>query len=242
MAQAEIRFHARLNFFLPKARQHAAFKHSFDGTPSVKDMIESLGVPHTEVESIQVNGSPVDFSYLVKDGDSISVHPAAETGGLVKWPSGDETRFVLDIHLGRLAAHLRMLGFDTLYSNTADDPELARISSTENRVLLTRDLGLLKRSIVTYGYYVRSTNPRRQVGEVLRRFKLVDAIRPFHRCLACNGLIEAVRKEDILDRLEPRTREYFNEFYICRACDKIYWKGSHFDQMAKLVDSIRGGE
>ncbi len=242
MPQVTFRFYDRLNFFLSKDRREVAFVHSFEATPSIKDMIEALGVPHTEVDHILVNGNHVDFSYLVQAEDQIQVYPLDhQLDGLVKWPkpNTDETRFVLDIHLGRLAANLRMLGFDSLYSNTYDDPELARISSSEGRILLTRDLGLLKRSIVTYGYYVRDTKPRRQVIEVLRRFDLLNAIRPFHRCLACNGLIQPIEKERILDRLEARTREFFDEFYVCQRCDKIYWKGSHFDQMTALVEEIR---
>jgi uncharacterized protein with PIN domain/sulfur carrier protein ThiS len=244
MSRADFRFYAQLNDFLPLDRRQATFTHEFEGNPSVKDTIEALGIPHPEVDVIVVNGAMVDFSYQMRNGDRVSVYPlfmriaVSDFGGLVQWPHTEEICFVLDIHLGRLAAYLRMLGYDSLYRNDYDDETLARISSTEQRVLLTRDVGLLKRSIVTYGYYVRSTRPRRQLAEVVKRFRLLDTITPFHRCLDCNGLLDPVRKEEILNRLPPRTQQYFEEFHICQDCDKIYWKGSHYDHMERLIADL----
>ncbi len=195
MPQAHFRFYAELNFFLPPNRRQTTFPRAFEGRVSVKDMIESLGVPHTEIDLILVNGESVDFSYLVQDGDQISVYPVFESFDItpvvrVRPKPLREPRFVLDQHLGKLAAYLRMLGFDTLYRNDYDDPELAQISHAEKRTLLTRDRGLLKRSMVTRGYYVRETNPRRQVAEVIRRFDLGGLVAPFRRCITCNGVLE----------------------------------------------------
>lgn len=247
MSEASFRFYAQLNYFLARHRRVAGFIHSFDESPSIKDMIESLGVPHTEVKLILVNGSPVDFTYRVQDGDRISVYPAFT--GIDIAPVADkqmqdaaEIRFILDVHLGRLAAYLRMLGFDTLYRNDYDDPELAQVSSSEDRILLTRDLGLLKRSMVRHGYYVRNTNPHRQLAEVLRQFNLMGVNRPFHRCLQCNGLLEVVDKAAIDDRLTDRTKQYYNDFRICRSCDKIFWQGSHYQKMRQLIDRVISGE
>src|SRR5258708_5296242 len=196
MSRADFRFYAQLNDFLPPSRRQQTFTHNFDKSPSIKDMIESLGVPHTEVRLILVHGQPVDFNYHVQDGDSISVYPVfthIDVAPLVAAPT--DLRFVLDVHLGRLASHLRMLGFDTLYRNDYDDPELARISRDEDRILLTRDLGLLKRSMVRHGYYVRNTNPARQLAEVLRQFHLTEINSPFKRCMQGNGLLEEEAKE-----------------------------------------------
>jgi uncharacterized protein with PIN domain len=147
-----------------------------------------------------------------------------------------EPRFVLDTHLGKLAGYLRLLGFDTLYRNDYDDATLAHISHDERRTLLTRDRGLLKRSMVTHGYYVRETDPQRQVVEVLRRFDLHRSIAPFRRCLRCNGLLQTVDKATVGDRLPPKTHEYYDEFHVCGQCGHIYWKGSHYRHLLDFVE------
>lgn len=153
-------------------------------------------------------------------------------------PMPGETRFVADGHLGRLAAYLRMLGFDTLYRSDYGDEEIARLSSTEDRSLLTRDRGLLKRNEVRRGYYLRATEPAQQLVEVLREFDLVPAITPFRRCMRCNALLHATLKESIRHRLLPKTAKYFEEFYICLDCERIYWKGSHYRRMVHLIESV----
>jgi uncharacterized protein with PIN domain len=241
--QAHFRFYAELNDFLPPHKRQRTFNHSFEVSPSVKDSIEALGVPHTEVDLILVNGHSVDFSYLVQNGDQISVYPVFESLDItplvrLRPQPLRETHFVLDVHLGRLTTYLRMLGFDALYRNDYTDEELAHISSTEGRILLTRDRGLLKRSIVTHGYCLRTTNPRQQLIEVLRRFDLFEAVKPFQRCLHCNGLLQPIDKTAVSDRLLPKTRQYYNEFYHCQACDRIYWKGSHYQRMRQFIDSV----
>jgi uncharacterized protein with PIN domain len=241
--QAHFRFYAELNDFLPHARRQKPFPHDFEGRVSIKDMIESLGVPHTEVDLILVDGESVDFSYLVQDGDRVSVYPVFESFDItpllrVRPKPLREPKFVLDVHLGRLASYLRMLGFDTLFPENYDDENLARISAAEHRTLLTRDRGLLKRKMVTHGYCVRETNYRKQVAEVLRRFDLYRLIAPFRRCVHCNGLLEPVRKADILDRLKPDTQTYYDEFRRCPACDRIYWKGTHYRRMAQFIAEI----
>jgi hypothetical protein len=240
MKRAWFRFYAELNDFLPLERRQVTFCHSFSGRVAVKDMIESLGVPHTEVDLILAAGRSVDFSYLVQDGDRISVYPVFEAIDIaplvqVRPEPLREPRFVLDTHLGRLGRYLRMLGFDTLYRNDYADDELARISSQEGRILLTRDRGLLKRAAVTHGYCVRATDPRRQVVEVLRRFDLFGAVTPFRRCMRCNGVLEPVDKAALVDQLPPRVRAAYEEFRRCRSCGQVYWKGSHYDRMRAFV-------
>ena len=243
MCQAGFRFYAELNDFLPPGRKQVAFTHHFKGRVSIKDMIESLGVPHTEVDLILINGASVDFSYLVRDGDRISVYPVFESFDITPLvhlrpkPLRDP-RFVLDIHLGKLAAYLRMLGFDALYRNDYADDELARISSRERRTLLTKDRGLLKRNLVTHGYCVRETNPREQVIEVLRRFDLYRLIAPFRRCIRCNGWLEPVPKDEIMHRLPPQTGQYYDDFRMCQSCGQLYWKGSHYQRMQQLIEYV----
>ena len=240
---AHFRFYAELNDFLPADKRQRDFLHRFGLSPSIKDMIEALGVPHTEVDLILVNGRSVDFSYLVRDGDQISVYPVFESIDIsplvrVRPQPLRESRFVLDVHLGRLATYLRLLGFDTLYRNDYADAELARISSNEGRILLSRDRGLFKRSVVTHGYCLRTTNPRQQLVEVLRRFDLVDSIKPFRRCLRCNGLLQPVAKAATIDRLQPKTRQHYHEFCRCQNCDHIYWKGSHYERMQRFIARV----
>jgi uncharacterized protein len=246
MKLAYARFYAVLNDFLPPERRGQATAFSFEVSGSVKDMIEALGVPHTEVDVILANGESVDFSYRVRDGDYISVYPAFEsinTTSLkhLRPTPPSKKRFILDTHLGRLAAYLRMLGFDALYRNDYLDDQLAQISAEEARILLTRDQGLLKRNIVMYGYWVRTTLPREQVVEVVSYFDLVPLMVPFQRCVHCNNLLQPVSKDRILHRLLPETRQFHNEFYICPACDRIYWKGSHYRRMLNFIEKIRGG-
>ncbi len=243
MPQATFRFYGPLNDFLPPERRQRSFCHTFTGRASVKDMVESLGVPHPEIDLLLVNGEPVGFEYIVRPGDRVSVYPrftTIEVGDLsrVRPAPLPEARFVLDTHLGRLAAYLRLLGFDTLYRNNFDDPELARLSDEEGRILLTRDRGLLKRNAVRYGYCVRAKYPRRQVVEVLHHFDLFDRIVPFRRCVRCNGLVEPVAKAEIDHLLAADTRRYYHEFSRCTVCEQIYWKGSHYRRIQKLVEEI----
>ena len=241
MVRAWFRFYAELNDFLPPERRQAAFPHTFDQRASIKDVIESLGVPHTEVDLILVNGQSVDFSCLVRDGDRVSVYPVFEALdisplALVRPAPLREVRFVLDAHLGRLAAYLRLAGFDTVCQPDPGDAELADTSLREQRILLTRDHGLLKRKVVTHGYFVRATRPSDQLIEVLGRFDLARSVTPFSRCLRCNGEIESVRPELVWSRLPPRIRATHREFWRCRSCGRAYWKGSHYARLARLVD------
>jgi len=244
--RAVFRFYAELNDFLAPARRARPFVHEFLDTASVKDVIESFGVPHTEVDLILVNGESVDFARTVADGDRVSVYPMFEaldiTPLLRLRPAPLRVpRFVLDTHLGRLAGYLRMLGFDTLYGNDAGDAELARLSQEEHRILLTRDRGLLKRSVVTHGSYIRETSARLQLVEVLRRFDLGSAARPFTRCLRCNTELNPVEKEAIAGRLPARTADLYDEFKLCPGCGRVYWKGGHYRRMLALIaESVAG--
>lgn len=244
MAQVQIRFYEELNDFLAPELRKRAFDHDFERRTSVKDMIESFGVPHTEVEIILVNGRSVDFSHIVQDGDRISVYPVFESLDVtplirLRPEPLRIPKFVLDTNLGRLARYLRLLGFDCLYENDFEDAVVAKISSEQQRTLLTRDRALLQRRIITHGYFVRAVRPRLQVPEVLSRFDLYRLVAPFSRCIRCNGTLQDVDKATVEDRLEPKTRKYFDTFRICTGCGQIYWQGSHYERSMRLVDDWR---
>jgi uncharacterized protein with PIN domain len=242
--QASFRFYEELNDFLPASKKKVSFIRTFEGNPSVKDIIESLGVPHVEIDLILVNGVSVDFKYILHDQDMVSVYPVFETIDLsnvthLRSKPLRETKFVLDVHLGKLAKYLRMLGFDTRYENDNDDPEIIRISLTEHRIILTRDIGLLKVKTVSHAYYIRSQHPKGQLSEVLKHFDLYQAINPFNRCIKCNGKLEPVEMEEIIQQLEPLTKKYFHQFARCSSCRSIFWEGSHFDRMNSFINSIQ---
>jgi uncharacterized protein with PIN domain len=239
---ATLRFYSELNDFLPHQQRFLPLCHCFALPASVKDVFESIGIPHPEVELILINGIPAGFGHLVHDGDRVSIYPAFRTLDLSPIPPLRPRlrvyRFVLDAHLGRLATCLRVLGFDAAYKRNGEDKELARISHEQERILLTRDRGLLKRSEVVYGYFVRSTEVKRQVTDVLWRFDLFAAAAPFQRCLRCNVLLAAATKQSILARLPPKTRLYYDEFRICSACRRIYWAGSHYERLNRFVQEV----
>jgi uncharacterized protein len=246
MTRLKLEFEDDLRIFLTTAQRHGAFELDVDGSPSIKDVVESLGVPHTEPDSILVNQVSVPYSYLVGDGDRVEVY-SVRTGASIgkrepcyhlQPPNPTEASFVLDVHLGRLAAYLRMLGFDSLYQNQCDDGVLAQISSTERRILLTRDVGLLKRSIVIYGYFVRQTNPVDQLEEVIHRYDLSAQLEPFKRCIRCNGLLELVPKAAIAGEVPENITRTYKTFQRCRSCRQIYWKGTHFQRMRSLTERL----
>jgi uncharacterized protein len=243
LGQVLFRFYAELNDFLPPAKRGVAFLHKLDAPAAVKDLIEAIGVPHTEVDLILANGESVGFDYRVQDGDRISVYPVFETLDItpilrVRPEPLRRIRFVLDTHLGRLAAYLRLLGFDTLYRNDYLDEQLAHLSQAERRILLTRDRGLLKRSQVTHGYCVRATNPQQQLAEVVHRFDLAGAARPFTRCLRCNGLLHPIPAVAAGHGLPSVTGEHHEKYSQCESCERVYWPGSHYRRMQRLLDGI----
>lgn len=253
MTRATIAVHGDLNDFLAPQRQSSGAPRpgvpvgrQVDGQPAVKDLLEALGLPHPEIAAITVNGAPAGFDHRVQDGDRVEAWPATEAAKLGLVPvlaaapeDAADPRFVVDGHLGRLAAYLRMLGFDTWYRNDAGDDELAAIAAADRRILLTRDRGLLRRSVVRRGAFVRSDRPVEQLVEVARRYGLVDRWQPFGRCLRCNTLLVAAGREEVLDRLQPLTRIYYDDFRRCPGCDAVYWKGSHHARMERLVDRVR---
>jgi hypothetical protein len=243
MGVVTFRFYADLNDFLPPPQRQATLVCELKARASVKDLIEAHGVPHPEVDLVVVNGRPVDLSYVVLPGDRVSVFPAfaaldlpADARLLPAAPR--EHRFVADAHLGRLAAYLRLLGFDTLYRNDYGAAELASVSANEDRTLLTRDLGLLKHALVQRGAFLRHTEPGRQLSEVVARFRLREHARPFTRCLRCNTPLRRVDKDRVSSMVPPRARERYEEYALCVTCGRVYWKGTHYERMRRLVDAV----
>ncbi|OSC42532.1 Mut7-C RNAse domain-containing protein [Mycobacterium decipiens] len=240
----EVRAYAELNGFVEPRSRGLTVRRPFRSHQTVKDVLEAMGIPHTEVDLILVNGDPADFSHRPAVGDRIAAYPMFEaldigsTARLRPVPLRNP-RFVVDVNLGRLAWLLRLLGFDAWWSSDADDPALADISLGQQRILLTRDRALLKRRALTHGLFVHSQHPEEQALEVLRRLDLRNRLAPLTRCLRCNGELAAVAKAEVIDQLEPLTRRYYEAFGRCRECGRIYWPGSHHARLVRLVERLR---
>lgn len=213
------------------------------GSPrSVKDLVEAVGVPHPEIALILVDGHPVGFDHLVSGGERVAVFPPFHhlelEGVTTVSPPPVEPRFVLDVHLGTLTRRLRTLGFDCWYRTDADDTELARVAVEQERILLTRDRGLLMRSEITHGYCPRSDDPELQLLEVVDRYRLAARVAPFTRCVRCNGELRAATLAEVHDEIPPRTREEHDSFMRCQDCGQVYWPGTHRQAMSAWVDEV----
>lgn len=240
-ASAEFRFYEELNDFLPPERRRASFAYSVAGTRSVKDAIEAIGVPHTEIDLILVDGHSVGFDRVLRGGERVAVYPVFERLDIaplqhLRPRPLREPRFVLDTHLGKLAHHLRMAGFDCLYRNDYRDSELVTAALAERRIILTRDKGLLKQRLVTHGYFVRRTESEEQLREVVRAFQLETSMRPFTRCRECNAELHDVPKTEVLARLPEKVRAAYDRFQLCPGCGRIYWEGTHYARLRRLLD------
>jgi uncharacterized protein len=239
-----VRAYAELNDFLGPESRGVTARRPFRPHQTVKDVLEALGIPHTEVDLILVNGNAEDFAHRPTSGDRIAAYPmfvtldVGSTARLRPVPLRDP-RFVIDVNLGRLARLLRVLGFDVWWSSDADDQTLADLSLGQQRILLTRDRGLLKRRAITYGLFVRSDHPEEQTLEVIRRLDLRHRLAPFTRCVRCNGRLFSVSKEEVIDHLEPLTRLYYDDFSRCTECGRIYWRGSHRARLVSFVEGLR---
>jgi uncharacterized protein with PIN domain len=239
----DVRAYAELNDFLEPKSRGVTVRRPFRSHQTVKDVLEAMGIPHTEVDLILVNGDPEDFSHRPAIGDRIATYPMFEaldigpTARLRPVPLRDP-RFVVDVNLGRLARLLRVLGFDVWWSSDANDQTLADISLYEQRILLTRDRGLLKRRAITHGLFVHSEQPEQQTLEVIRRLDLRQRVAPLTRCVRCNGRLATVAKGEVIEHLEPLTRRYYDEFSRCAECGRIYWAGSHYARLVNLVERL----
>jgi|AntRauTorcE11897_2_1112592.scaffolds.fasta_scaffold14587_2 hypothetical protein len=241
-----LRIFGDLNNFL-KDNNRLYREITFKDRQTIKDILEGLKIPHTEVYLLLKDSKTIKLDYLVQDGDIISVYPVymnldiEDSISTIRKKYNLYPKFIADAHLGKLVSYLRILGFDTFYHNDYGDKYLAQKSNEENRILLTRDHGLLMRKIVKYGYFIRENYPKDQLKEVIIRYNLIKYINDTSRCPKCNSELEEIEKEKIIDRLEPKTKKYYNNFFICPSCDQIYWKGSHFRKINKMIDNIKDG-
>lgn len=243
MVTAQFRFFAELNDFLAPRLRQRTFSVPCSRDSTVKHMIEALGVPHTEVDLICVDGEPVDFSHRLKDGERITVYPAFSSIDIgpaqkLRPPQAGPGRFIADAHLGQLAKNLRMLGFDVLYRNDYSDAEVARIASGEDRIVLTRDRDLLIRKEIVRGCFLHAVSEEEQLQEVIARFKLAPSVRAFSRCLTCNGPLREVEKSEVGHRVPPHSRNIYDRFSECEDCEQVYWEGSHVTRMRARMDRM----
>ena len=241
---AVLRFYEELNDFLPEERRKRDFPVEVDRARSVKDAIESVGVPHTEVDLVIVDGVSVDFTHLLRGGERVAVYPMFERldiAPLVRLRARAlrDPRFVADTHLGKLARHLRMAGFDTLYGNDWDDDRIVALSNAGRRTILTRDKGMLRRKDVERGYFVRAVESEAQLAEVVRALQLEGLVTPFVRCRECNTLLEDIPREAVLDRLPEKVRAFYDRFKRCTGCERVYWEGTHFARMKGVLERAR---
>ena len=222
------RFYGRLNDFLRPPQKGWVLEHTVEGRPGLLDIVQSLGVPHTEAGKIVVNSRKKNFSYRIKNTDKIQIWPQERF-------DSRNLKFILDVHLGKLAKYLRLFGFDTAYRNDYSDKDIIREAGRQKRFILTRDIGLLKVKQVRQGYWVRKADPQAQLRDILSLFELYSRIRPFRFCLECGGRLAPVRKKEIASQLLPRTKKYFHRFRRCLQCKKIYWPGSHYQKMERFI-------
>jgi uncharacterized protein with PIN domain len=244
MSAATFIFHNYLREMLKKELgTEPSFLHHFDRKASIKDVIESFGIPHPVIGMLSVNGSEIGFDYIVRDKDIVEANPLTPPvnpfePSILRPVPLSRIAFVVDVNVGKLALHLRALGFDTVYESETRDAKLADIAHSQKRILLSRDISLLKRKIVMHGYLLRSQNPTRQLSEVVRLYNLSGKIQPLSRCIPCNGLLVPVSKKNILDRLEPLTKKYYESFQICEQCLRIYWPGSHQEKLVAFIQKV----
>jgi len=247
MVTATFRFYEELNDFLAPGRRKREFTVPCARAATTKHMVEALGVPHTEVELILVNGESVGFTRQIQDGDRVAVYPRFEAMDVtpllrLREQPLREPRFVADAHLGGLARMLRMLGFDTLYDNHFQDDAIVAIAGHDGRIVLTRDRELLKRRPVTHGCYVHALKSEAQLREIVERLDLARSARPFTLCLHCNTPLRPVDKASVLDRLPPRVQVLYAHFGTCDGCGRVYWEGSHWRNMRRLLDEVLPNE
>lgn len=249
MFEVWVRFYAELNEHLPQNLRQIEFPYGVSEGTTLSVMLGLLGVPSNEIDLVLADGQSVGLSHVLKNGERVSVYPVFDSLDVTPVTKMDERplrrmRFVLDVHLGKLAHHLRMLGFDTLYRNDYARSDLLEIAASDDRILLSKGVKLIESSDITAGYRVRSSDPREQLIEVLRRFDLWRAVHPFQRCLDCNTVLRLEEKNSLASRLPEKVRDLYHRFNLCSSCGRIYWEGTHFLRMKEFIEKVlvEGGE
>jgi uncharacterized protein with PIN domain len=240
--KVRISFEGDLRELLDKEQRgnESGLEIGFNGKRPVKDLVQSLGVPHTEIGKIKADQREVDFNYIVQHNDTLEVWPVSAES----FEGNKPGRFLCDVHLWKLARRLRLLGFDTAFNPEWEDAELAEVSYEEKRMLLSRDRGLLMRNKVEMGLLIRHTDPEQQVKEVLERLGIGEWVRPFSRCTVCNGLFETVDtgsssfKDTLSSQIPPGVRQWCTEYQYCTSCGKVFWKGSHYKKLMAKIKSL----
>ncbi len=227
-AQAFVIVPAELGLFLRPGRRGGPVPVAPDGTSSLGHVVESLGVPLTEVGRLLVNGEPAGLGYRPGHGDVVTVDAVRRPQQLAC------ARFVLDVHLGTLARRLRLAGVDAAYASDAGDDALVEQANAGRRVLLTEDRGLLRRRKLQMGAYVRGARPDEQFRDVLDRFR--PPLAPWTRCPACNGLLSPVARAAVDSLLRPGTRRTYQAFSRCESCGQVYWHGAHSKRLEEIID------
>lgn len=222
-----------LQFFLAPRRRHRPVQLAHDGTSTLGHLVQSVGVPLTEVGEMRVADRVAPPSTQPASGAVVSVSARGRPQPTPTWPP----RFLLDVHLGTLARWLRLVGLDAAYRNDRDDARLASVAAEESRVLLSKDRGLLQRRAVRAGAYVRGDRPDDQLADVLDRF--APPLRPWTRCLSCGGPLCEVSKSEVAGQLRPGTRRTYDAFARCAHCGQVYWHGAHADRLDALVAEAR---
>lgn len=233
---AVLSFDAALDRFLAPVRRGGPVTVEIDRARSAKDAIESLGVPHTEVGGLAIDGRAAPLEALLRGGEQVAVAACAEEAD----PAPEAPRFVADAHLGKLARHLRLAGFDCLWSKDWDDDALVDAAVAQDRVVLTRDKGVLRRRAVTHGRFVRAIESEAQLAEVVRAFGLRGQLRPFSRCRECNVPLEDVSKSEIEALLPEKVRALYTRFKRCPGCARVYWEGTHFERLRAVLERASG--
>ncbi|MCD6561598.1 MAG: Mut7-C ubiquitin/RNAse domain-containing protein, partial [Deltaproteobacteria bacterium] len=245
MPGAHFRFYEELNDFLPEQRKKTDFEAGFKDKRTIKDMIESIGVPHPEIDLILVNGKSVNFDYILRDKDRVSVYPTfesiniADVTRLKKRPL-KKSRFIADINLRDIVRYMRAMGLDLYFDPSLPPRGIIEISKKEKRIILTKSKKLLKFKDVTHGIFLRPGSTEEQIRYVIDYLDIRMDVRPFSRCLGCNNLLENIQKQKIKDRIPPKTMAFCNKYSYCRRCDKIYWEGTHVFRMKKVIEKILG--
>ncbi|WP_020558568.1 Mut7-C RNAse domain-containing protein [Thiofilum flexile] len=239
--RVSFRFYGDCNDFLAGEMLNQDISYAFDDRPSIKDSIEALGIPHTEVGAIQVDQQWVGFEYLLQDGQTVKVfpHPNQDTTHPLPYMPSPRPCFLLDVHLGALARYLRLAGFNCLHENQDyGDAVLAEIAASHTCILLTRDIGLLKRSKIKYGRWIRNVLPEQQFKEVVQHYQLHSAFQPFTYCVKCNGHIKPVAKNSVQALVPAGVFAWQQDYQQCQNCGQVFWKGSHFKKIMQILQEV----
>jgi uncharacterized protein with PIN domain len=243
MDMCTLYFHRELTEFLPASTTDGIIRYELNRRASIKDIVESLGPPHTEIGKITVHNRPVDFGFIPRPGQVLHLHPLVPPvnpclPSLLRPYFLTEMRFIVDVNVGKLAKLLRILGLDAAFHFSWRDEQIAEKADREGRIALSKDHGLLKRTRIVWGRLIRANTPDEQLREVLAFFDIKPPFAIFTRCLACNQPLQPVAKKDIEHRLKPKTKLYYQRFHICPQCHRIYWRGSHYQRMHAWLQKI----